>query len=384
MPSTFSIGRRPVTRTTRPPARPPYLSHVHNFRGFAILVIVVTHCFSLFDWSANPGLADVMKRVFANGTIFFVFISGYLFQHLSGNYRVIDFYRKKFRNIVVPYVLASVPALILFGAFVRRPGAPAGLYDSPVLERMVHFLATGSHLAPFWYLPTLIVFFAASPLLRWMDRRPWFYLCLPALLPVLVLVPCHEPNPLVGFVHYLPVWVLGMACSRFRRVANKWLDRGLWPLLSLAGLLFAAELAFAPGRYSWYSEAQKLLLALVLLEAFRRWGSRVDHWFALPGTISLGIYLTHSYLISGARAVFEGIMGGLPAGGVVVFTLGTATAIGACIATVEVIARRLGPLSRLVLGVAPLPKTLRASTGAARTAARKALPGPTAHRDALR
>lgn len=383
MPSA-SIGLRRARTGKAAPT--PYLSHIHNFRGFAILVIVITHCFALFDWSGNPGLADFLKRVFANGTIFFVFISGYLFQYLSGRYRVADFYRKKFRNIVVPYVIISIPALIAFTAFARRPGAPAGLYERPMLEQVLYFLTTGSHLAPYWYLPTLIVFFAAAPLFHWLDRRRWLYWCLPALPFVPILVPLSGANPLVTFVHFLPVWILGMACSRFQRFANDWLGRGLWFLIALAVLLFIAELAFAPGRYSWYSEMHKVALTLVLLESFRRWGNRVDHWFSMPGTLSFGIYLLHSYLISGARAVCEAVLGGLPAGGLVVFGLGATMAVAVCIATAELLARRLGPLSRLVMGVEPTKAAEHPSTGTALIAARETLTSrpPAAHRDTVR
>lgn len=369
MASAVSVGRRSARPLPGPSPRPAYLGHIHNFRGFAIFVILVAHSFSLFDWSGSPGLADFLKRVFANGTIFFLFISGYLFQHLSAGYRPAEFMRKKLRNVLVPYLVVSAPAILVFTLIARRPGAPAGFYEAPVWEQVIGFLVTGTHLAPFWYIPTLFVFFAASPLLHWLDRRAWFYYSLPLLLLLPVLVPRSGPNPLVGFVHYLPAWVAGMAGSRFREEVRSWLSRGLWSVIALAALFFVAELLFSPGRYGWYSELSKLAMALVLVECFRRWGSRVDHWFALPGTLSFGLYLIHSYVISGARAVSQSVLGGLPSGGWVVFGLGAAMVIGTCLAITEVISRKLGPLSRLVVGVAPLPAALPRETLTSRRSA---------------
>jgi peptidoglycan/LPS O-acetylase OafA/YrhL len=68
-----------------------FLPYIHNFRGIAILYIVAFHCHSSFGW----GYHDLEKRIWNSlvvyGTVLFVFIAGFLFQHLNGQDRNYDF-----------------------------------------------------------------------------------------------------------------------------------------------------------------------------------------------------------------------------------------------------------------------------------------------------
>ena len=51
-----------------------------------MIYIVAGHCFSAFNWQNSPVLERLTTLLLANGTIFFVFIAGYLFQYLSKSY----------------------------------------------------------------------------------------------------------------------------------------------------------------------------------------------------------------------------------------------------------------------------------------------------------
>lgn len=130
-------------------SRPARLPHLHNFRGLAIIFIVATHCISIFDWASAPLLRDVLGRVVANGTVFFLFIAGYLFHHLSSGFRAIPYWRNKLRFVVLPYVIVSIPAIALATTIVRRDGLRPGFYDQSVFWQVLEFLGTGSHLSPF-------------------------------------------------------------------------------------------------------------------------------------------------------------------------------------------------------------------------------------------
>ncbi|NLF55746.1 MAG: acyltransferase [Thauera phenolivorans] len=328
-----------------------YLSHVHNFRGFAIILIIITHCISVFDWSNAPVLALFLKRLVANGTIFFLFIAGYLFQHLSARYRVGDYLWRKFKYVVVPYVVVSTPGLLLFTLFMERPDMPSGFYDKAVSEQVVFFMLTGSHLAPFWFIPTVIVFYVASPLLHWLDRQPLFYYSLPMLMVIPLYVSRGYLNPVQSFVHFVPVWVLGMACSRYRETAGRWLEASFWFLVSLAAALLALEMLLAKGTHSWYSSISKIAVTLVLFALFMRLGPRGDRLFGLAGTLSFGLFFLHSYLISAGKIALERVLGGLPAGSLLGFIVVSALAVTGSIGLVSVVRRVLGRHSRVLIGV---------------------------------
>lgn len=345
-PRVAAAGRVPVS----------FVSEIHNFRGLAIILIVGVHCISVFDWSASPGLVNVLKRVFANSTVYFLFISGFLFQHLSHRFRPREYYWRKTRYVLAPYVIASIPALLLYTVATRRADAPEGLYDHPVWAQVLLFLGTGSHLAPFWYIPALTLIFLVAPLLYWWDRHPRLYALLPALFAVPFFISRGRYHPAQAFVHYLPIYILGMACSRYREPIQASSRRWFWPLAAFAVLMFAAELRFAPGTHSWYSYMQKAALAVVLWETMRRLGSVADHWFGLMGSLAFGIYFVHSYIISAAKVALGVVRGAPPPGGILVFLLVMALTVGICLVLVRGLARLLGPYSRVVLGVSSGPR----------------------------
>lgn len=328
-----------------------HLVHLHNFRGFAIALIIATHCLSGFDWSASPLMESVLKRLVANGTILFLFIAGFLFQHLSDRYQVSDYLLKKARYVVLPYIIVSLPALIVFTVVMPRPDMPSYFYDFQPWEKVGFFLVTGSHLAPFWFIPTIILFYLASPALHWLDRQGWFYYLLPLALLIPVFVSRGYLDPLKSFVHFIPVWMLGMACSRYREVAAKWLKYLLWPLMVVFAILFACEMAFAKGTHSWYSSIGKIVLTLCLYEMFRRWGERGAKWFGLAGTLSFGLFFLHSYVISSAKLLIERFSGGLPTGSLIGYFLASISAMVLSIFVVQVVRFVLPGQSRQWIGV---------------------------------
>jgi peptidoglycan/LPS O-acetylase OafA/YrhL len=326
------------------------LGHLHNFRGLAIAFIVATHCMSMFDWSDSPELRNVLARVVANGTIFFIFISGYLFHYLSHDFRALDYWLKKLRFVVLPYSLVSIPAILIFTWFLRRDGMRPGFYEQAPWMRALEFWVTGAHMAPFWFIPTIVVFFLAAPLLLRVFSTPRRYLLLPLLFVVSMFVP-RSANPLLAFVHFLPVWVLGMACSFFRDDADRWIQRLFWVMPVIVLLLFFVELHWTRGTHSWYSAVQKAVLSVFLLEVFRRLGARADRWFWRLGSLSFGIFFLHSYVITSVKRVTEQLGLAQPRGGVIELCVAACLMLGLTMGLVMLLKNMLGVRSRMVIGV---------------------------------
>ena len=64
-----------------------FLGYIHSFRALAILFIVGGHCIDFFNWSEGSAAIERMLRILiSNGSVLFVFIAGYLFQHLAIKY----------------------------------------------------------------------------------------------------------------------------------------------------------------------------------------------------------------------------------------------------------------------------------------------------------
>ncbi|MBI2382179.1 MAG: acyltransferase [Gammaproteobacteria bacterium] len=327
-----------------------FVAHVHNFRGLAISLIVAVHCLSIFDWSGSPELERWLKILLLNATVFFLFIAGYLFQHLSARFHYPDYLKTKFRNVVCPYLVVSIPALFLFTVVMQRPEIRPGFYDQAPWRQIAEFLLTGQHLAPFWFIPTIVVFYLAAPLLVRLDRLPGFYWSLPLWLLVPVFVSRGMNAPLKSFVHFLPVYLLGMAMSRHRHAVEAWLARWWWTLLIPVAALVGAEDLYAQGTHSWYNTLQKILLCPVLFELMRRAGHHADRWLNQAATLSFGIFFLHSYLISASKLAIAKLWGGLPPGSLWALALAWLAAMALSIAVVAGLKRILGHYSRSLIG----------------------------------
>ena len=90
-----------------------FLHYIHYFRGIAILFIVGLHACISLKWGEAILQRKLAWVLFNNGTILFVFISGYLFYHLSKDkFDYFEYLKKKFLYVIFPYLIVSVPALI--------------------------------------------------------------------------------------------------------------------------------------------------------------------------------------------------------------------------------------------------------------------------------
>lgn len=325
-----------------------FLPHIHNYRGLSIVLIVAVHCISIFDWQQQPELERWLKIALLNSTIFFLFIAGYLFQHLSARFNYGTYLRSKLRNVILPYLLISIPAIVLFTVVMHRPEVRDGFYDQPVWRQVVEFYLTGQQLVPFWFLPTIAVFYVTAPLWIFLDRTKGFYLCLPLLL-LAVFVSRGEHQPLQSFVHFAPVYLLGMAFSRYRVLIDRWLPRCWWVLPPLAALLVYGEWQYAHGTHSWYNTLQKIALCPVMYELLRRVGARADPLFAQLGTLSFGIFFLHSYVISAAKLGVDRLWGPVP--GSVPAVVLAATLVTLLTMSLLLAAKRvLGRSSRMIVG----------------------------------
>ncbi|MDL2336241.1 MAG: acyltransferase [Pseudomonadota bacterium] len=326
------------------------IPHIHNFRGLAVIFIVATHSLSIFDWTDHAEVKRWFAYGFANGTLFFLFISGYLFEHLSGRFRVLDFWSKKLRFVVLPYVVMSIPAIFMFTHGAVQDDVRVGFYDQPVWLQSLEFLLTGAHIGPFWFIPTIVVFYAMAPILITAFRRDSAFVVLPLLFLIPLWVP-RSHNALMNFGHFLAIWVLGMACCRFRLQTESLLRGHLLPLLLLAIVLAAAELAFTAGTHTYLGYLQKVALMLFLLAALLRLGRRQVPLLTLTGNLSFGIYFVHPYVIYAGKLGFTRLAGNLPEGGVWGVAVAAVVALAVSVAVVTVVRRVLGPRSRFVIGV---------------------------------
>jgi len=215
-----------LTSTTAPKqqAKKEFLGYIHHFRGLAIIFVAAGHL--LLNWPTDSRLYLLFRVFWENGTVLFIFIAGYLFQHLSRKFEYRNYLSKKIQYVIIPYFIISAPIIIYRIVTHDDPGyilAPHPDFASwPVWQQVEYFMLRGAHMQQLWFVPMIALFYLISPLLIYIDRHPHLYYLLLVFIPVSLLV-TREPFSDIPrmFVHFLSVYLFGMFMSRYR---SRYLD----------------------------------------------------------------------------------------------------------------------------------------------------------------
>lgn len=294
-----------------------YLRHLHQFRGLAIVLIVGVHCRTSLDWPVDSLLNNLLIYALDSSTILFVFISGYLFQHL--NAKQFDFGKylsKKFTYVIVPYLLISIPALVDKLFFETEAAWMTPFYkDLSVPFKAVYLVVTGKHSGPFYFIPTIAFIYLIAPFLYKFQKAAFFDIggLLVAGIGLFTFTYGYYATIPESILYFLPVYIFGMWISkhsnRVLAMSNTIffvITASYFMLLSfeISGLIQPEHLRFFEKVPTYFtstfnlSKMKEMLLAIVLLNAFYRLRNRPSAWLKKLGDYSFGIYFVHIYFIN--------------------------------------------------------------------------------------
>ena len=330
-----------------------FLGYIHTFRAIAIYFIVAMHCIDAFDWENSRVLERILRISISNGTVLLIFIAGYLFQHLSFRYKYKKYLITKVRNVITPYLLTSIPAILLFTLVLKRETVWEGFYNDPIWLQVIYFYITGLHLAPFWFIPVITIFYLVSPGLFFAGRSKFFYY----VLPVFVLVSCFvgrgESSPFISFVHFFSVYSLGMFFSRYKDFLNNWLCKTSIIFCTILATLvvWICEYNYTNTTYTYFNFLQKLVLCIVILGVLIRLDEKAScYYIYLVADASFGIFFVHSYVLTLGKIVAQKTFSTLPQGSLWAYLLVTIITLFVCTAFIHSIKAVFGSRSRLLVG----------------------------------
>ncbi|MBT1702588.1 acyltransferase [Chryseosolibacter indicus] len=350
-----------------------FLTYIHNLRGLAIFFVVCVHARGgVVDWQSHKGALDVIATFFdsreGNGTVMFLFIGGFLFQYLTHtNFRFKKYIEQKFKYVILPYLIISVPLIAyrIIGNY-NYPGITEDFNNQSILYKILYYLITGIHLAPFWFISAITLFYLSSPILHALDNKKAYNYIIPILFITCFFTyrSAHNANPFLSYLHYLPVYLLGMWVSFYREkvlAISKWL---LYPLIIIYGAITLAEIR------GWLPIPEKItfedviydgvfmfnifmlkavLLCFIGLFILYQFRDKRMPLLEVLGEYSFGVFFVHSVFIFASRNVLEKIFGEFDFS-LLTYSIYFAFVLFFSIALVYLIKRITGRYSRHLIG----------------------------------
>lgn len=273
------------------------LHYINIFRATAIFFIVAVHTLHVFSWPNGSLEKHFLDILLNNGSIFFIFISGYLFQHLSHNFKTSKYYLSKFKNVVLPYLVISIPAIVYFVFFSHKSFLGPAFYELPIWLQIGQYYAFGYHLSPMWFIPVIFTYYIAGPLLVKADKTRFFYY----LLPGFVLISYYVPRGIFhnNVIHFFSIYMLGMFCSKYKHSINALLIKNSALILLLTLVIGLANFEyFINLRIAYVNYLQKLIFTLLLLGIFIKYESAFKNKLInVVAETSFGVFFIHSYIL---------------------------------------------------------------------------------------
>ncbi len=364
-PSGDLAGALP-TPTPLPPVKKPssFLRYVHNFRCFAILMIVTGHLLDYLKWQ-DERVILFLSILIDNSSVYFVFIAGFLFQHLSAKYETQDYWKKKLQYVILPYVIVSLPAIALF--LLQRPEMPPWFeyrYGNwATWQQVLALYFTGAQQGPFWFIPMIMLFYGIAPWLISLDRRPKLYWSLPGLLMISLIIhrPGSNENAVVSFIHFFSIYLLGMFVCHYKQRVLKVVSRTWGSLIAIVLMWIGIEMVITePNTIVMLTSAntiEKAILCLVILFFLQRIDNKlpqsIHKTMSLIANLSFGIFFIHFYIIQMEHELIRHYLGEsvwlLQANPATVL-LHVVAVTGICIGILLGIKKVFGDKSRFIVG----------------------------------
>jgi peptidoglycan/LPS O-acetylase OafA/YrhL len=306
-----------------------FLNYLHNLRGLAILFVVGVHAGGYnADWHSHPGLRSFLQLIFdpseGNGTVLFLFIGGFLFQHLTHDrFEYKKYLEQKFLNIILPYIIISIPLILIrLNTDFDSLTLPEGFHKRSIVYQFFYHLLTGSHMPPFWFISTIVLFYLSSPVLHAIDNRTFYRYFFPLVLLIALFTfrPEHNANTFLSYIHFIPVYIAGMWASYNKERILSLGGKMMYPLLIIYLLLTFAEANgfLTLSRDITFQQMlnsgsllfniymfKALVLCLFLLILFYKFRNREMPILEVLGHYSFGVFFVHYILISVTRKIIE-------------------------------------------------------------------------------
>ncbi len=264
--------------------------------GLSVIGIMIFHYFEGVagaDYVSRPikEIAAAFNGVIGSvGVDIFLFLSGFgIWYALKKRPRIIDFYIKRIRRVLIPYLVMGGLFWIVKDFLITHVSVSKFFYDLTLLSFW------GSGVRTFWYISLICILYLFSPAVFAKGRKAYFSI---GAASVIISVSLYCLNRTV-FSHVeiatlrIPVYFLGMYCAELADQKIN-ISRTAFALLALsvpakavAGLMDFPFSRLINAGYAVF------LVCIYLLARQRFSGGKVSSFLVATGGISLELYIVH-------------------------------------------------------------------------------------------
>lgn len=193
-----------------------FLKNIHYFRAFAIVNIVIVHIWRIpeiykeYNRAIYSFVSIAREVIFHDSTIYFIFISGFLFHHLSPAFELKKYYKNKILNVVFPYLFITILILIFKNINFSDPSLSL---DIP-FERVAETLLYGKAQIQFWYIPFIVIIFLFSPIILKIPERLFPYIFIFSSILPLLGTRTDTRISIFQYVYFFPIYLQGVWASK--------------------------------------------------------------------------------------------------------------------------------------------------------------------------
>ena len=310
----------------QPVKKTKILNYINVFRGLAILLIIMGHT---MQFGESSSLAHIINcEIICGGTALFIFISGFLFQHLSAKYEFKNYMSKKWTNVIMPYLIISIPGILFCLYFpLAYKNSFAGL--APYIQIPLHLTIGRVHNVPTWFIPMIIIFFLFSWLFLKLEKKGILYKFLPVLFLITIFLPrgvaeyestigldyltkywVYIKYILTNFVHFLALYVFGMYCSKNKDIIDKFYSKRLF--LWILMLAFSALDIYMQYKFNYSNfTVSKIFLTMLVLAYLKHYDEFILSHKKTNSTLdfiakySFGLFFVHWYWFFIYNQIFD-------------------------------------------------------------------------------
>lgn len=222
----------PISSDKNKPKDDSRLIYFDYFRAFAILLIILGHCYNA--WPRSHVWDATLVNIISGGTALFVFISGFFFHHVYfPKYQYWSFIKNKTQYIFLPYLILSLLYITYYYLYKGEivMASVLNAFFGPhlnTLSLVLLDLLTGRTLWAYWYIPFAMLLFLLSPIfIRFIPLPLKTKIAITVslfVLSIFVQRPSWEINPIHSMIYYIPYYLLGIIYSMERTKVNRMIE----------------------------------------------------------------------------------------------------------------------------------------------------------------